>query len=184
MLILRPLRQEDEEEARRSQEEFEEASFSFIPPLDEAGSFRECLRRLERERLGQDLAAQRVPATFLVAVVDGQIVGRTYIRHELNERLRRDGGHVGYGVRPRFRRRGYATEILTQSLRALAEMGVDIALVTCDVDNVASRKTIERCGGRLGDIVHADDGEMCRYWIPTDRRLPPVVPGSDLPRSQ
>ena len=37
-----------------------------------------------------------VPATFLVADVDGVLVGRTSIRHELDEFLAREGGHIGY----------------------------------------------------------------------------------------
>jgi predicted acetyltransferase len=62
------------------------------------------------------MPADRVPATFLVADVDGAIVGRVSIRHELNDHLTHFGGHIGYGVRPAHRRRGYATEILRQSL--------------------------------------------------------------------
>ena len=57
-----------------------------------------------------------VPSTFLVADVGGVIVGRTSIRHELNEFLAREGGHIGYGVLAEHRRRGYATEILRHSL--------------------------------------------------------------------
>jgi predicted acetyltransferase len=57
-----------------------------------------------------------VPATFLVAEVDRALVGRVSIRHELNAFLADVGGHIGYGVRPRYRGRGFATEILRQAL--------------------------------------------------------------------
>jgi predicted acetyltransferase len=53
-----------------------------------------------------DLAEDRVPGTFLVAAVGGTIVGRISIRHELNDFLAHEGGHIGYGVLPRYRRRG------------------------------------------------------------------------------
>ncbi len=108
-------------------------------------------------------------STWLVAEVDGEIVGRTSIRHELNAYLAFHGGHIGYGVRPAFRRRGHATEILRQSLVIARSYGVDRALVTCDDDNIGSAAVIEACGGVLERVVPAvesDDGvAFRRYWI-------------------
>jgi predicted acetyltransferase len=99
-------------------------------------------------------------------VVGGELVGRSSIRFELNEFLRHKGGHVGYAVRPAFRRRGHATEILRQSLVIARAGGVDAVLVTCADDNVGSAAVIERCGGVLEGVV-ADAGHAAfrRYWI-------------------
>ena len=98
------------------------------------------------------------------------MVGRASIRHELNADLAFRDGHIGYGVRPAFRRRGYATEILRQSLIIARSYGTGPVLLTCDDDNVASAAVIETCGGALERIVpgsESDDGvPFRRYWIP------------------
>ena len=53
--------------------------------------------------------------------------------------------------------------MLTQSLPIAGALGIDPALVTCDLDNTASRKVIEAAGGELEDERH---GKL-RFWVPT-----------------
>lgn len=92
----------------------------------------------------------------------GEVVGFLDVRLELNEGLRRDGGHIGYAVRPSRRREGHAAAGLRAGLALLGEVGVSQALVTCDDDNVGSWRTIEGAGGVLEDVL---DGKR-RYWVP------------------
>lgn len=73
-------------------------------------------------------------------------LGRISLRHELTDHLREAGGHIGYFVRRSRRREGHATRMLAAVLPEAARRGIDPALVTCDVDNVASRKVIEANG--------------------------------------
>lgn len=164
MLTLRTLRPDDETRVRAIHDQMSAEGFEFVFHHELAWS--EILDRLAKEAAGVDLPPGRVPCDFLVAEVDGEIVGRTSIRHELNDFLLNVGGHVGYGVAPGHRRRGYATEILRQSVARLAELGVDRVLVTCDDDNLGSATVIEACGGVLED-VRPVPGEAAkrRYWI-------------------
>ncbi|GAB2623907.1 GNAT family N-acetyltransferase [Nocardioides ginkgobilobae] len=146
-LILRPFHLDDEAEARAAHHELAADGFGFLLFRDEAGTWAEYLAWLEEVRHGRSLRGRMVCSSLLVAEVDGALVGRVSIRHELNEFLATWGGHVGYGVRPAYRRRGYATAILRGSLEVLADLGVEEALVTCDLDNAASEATIRACGG-------------------------------------
>ena len=124
------------------------------------------LHQVDGQRRGEGLRAGWVPMTFLVADVGGRLVGRTSIRHELNEHLLVEGGHIGYAVLREHRRRGYATEILRQSLVLARALGVERVLVTCDDDNLGSATVIERCGGRFDSLSKAEDGHAVRrYWI-------------------
>ncbi len=104
-----------------------------------------------------------VPCTTWWWVSGEEYLGRIAVRHELNERLRRFGGHIGYDVRPTARRRGHATAMLAAVLPHARSLGIDEALLTCDADNVASRRVIETNGGRLA----WDDGGKLGFWVPT-----------------
>jgi predicted acetyltransferase len=92
-----------------------------------------------------------------------EYVGRISLRHELTPDLLEWGGHIGYDVRRSRRREGHATRMLAAVLPEAAALGIDPALLTCDDDNLASRRVIEVNGGRLED----QRGHKLRYWVPT-----------------
>jgi predicted acetyltransferase len=165
-LRLRPLRPDDETVARRARTELEADDFDFCPLLEADMAWSDYLALLEAQRRGP-LFADAVASTLLVGEAEGTIIGRSSIRHALNEFLEHEGGHVGFGVRPAYRRRGYATAILDQSLVVVRALGVGDVLVTCDDDNIGSATVIERCGGVLDSIVTSrrSGKPVRRYWI-------------------
>jgi predicted acetyltransferase len=165
-LRLRPVRVGDEAAVAAGHEAMRADAFEFALGWDPSRPFTAYVEDLRQWQRGLDLPEDRVPASFLLAEVDGEVVGRTSVRHELNDWLAREGGHVGYGVLPGHRRRGYATEILRQSLVVARSVGVDRVLVTCADDNAGSAAVIEACGGvRDAEQPLAGDTPMRRYWI-------------------
>ena len=92
-----------------------------------------------------------------------QVVGFLALRTRLNDWLFNEGGHIGYSIRPSRRREGHASRGLGLAVRRAAGLGIDRALVTCDDDNLASARTIERGGGVYEDTRNGKR----RYWIET-----------------
>ena len=94
-----------------------------------------------------------------------RFVGAVNIRHYLNERLLRNGGHIGDGVRPLERGKGIGTAMVGLALEECRKLGIDRVLMVCDSDNVASAKTIIRNGGVMENEIEVDGFLEQRYWI-------------------
>lgn len=108
-----------------------------------------------------------VPFRQFWLVDEGVYIGRLNLRHELNEQLLRMGGHIGYDIRPGRRRQGYGTEILRLGLEKAKALGLQRVLLTCNQDNIASKKIIEHNGGKLENIIELEGHpvKVLRYWI-------------------
>ena len=91
----------------------------------------------------------RVPSRtyFLIREDDDKIIGMINIRLELNESLSKHGGHIGYGIRPTERQKGYNKINLYLGLKVCDEYGIEKVLLSSKIDNQASWKTMEALGG-------------------------------------
>ena len=113
-------------------------------------------------------AGVAVPSTTYLAIreTDDKLIGIIDLRHHINHPiLSTRGGHCGYSVRPSERGNGYAKEMLRLNLLNAKKRGISDFLITCDVTNVASRKTILANGGVYEKTIFMDDHETERYWI-------------------
>lgn len=97
---------------------------------------------------------------------DGEtIVGAVNFRHDLNDQLQQVGGHIGYGIRPSARNKGYATEGLRQALEVARKRGLASVLITCSADNTASGRVILTNGGQEIESYIKEDGTRVRRFI-------------------
>lgn len=92
-------------------------------------------------------------------------VGAVNIRHFLNGRLLLEGGHIGSGIRPSERGKGFGTHMVALALEECDKLGIREVLMCCDKANPASAKTIRKNGGILENEVKTDGGVIQRYWI-------------------
>ncbi len=149
---------------------------SFLAAQREAGrdelsheAFIALVLRAAAERAGIELQPGRVACTTWWLVAGDEYLGRISVRHELTDALRVIGGHIGYDVRPSRRREGLGTRMLELCLPHARALGIDPAMITCDAENIASRRVIERCGGVL-DAEYMHEGRLkLRFWTATQR---------------
>ena len=114
-----------------------------------------------------------VPETlyFLTDEDETKLFGAVDIRHELNDYLLQFGGHIGYGIVPSERRKGYAKVQLALALPIAHAMGLQKVLITCADTNIGSAKTIENAGGVLENKAEEEGVLTRRYWVSCENDL-------------
>ena len=117
----------------------------------------------------------RVPGkTFLlIRKNDNKIVGTINIRWNLSEKMLKFGGHIGYGIRPTERRKGYNKIQLYLVLLEAQKLNLDKVMLDCSVDNLGSDKTIKALGGILErcELDESDNTMTNVYWINVDESI-------------
>ncbi|MCR5664173.1 MAG: GNAT family N-acetyltransferase [Oscillospiraceae bacterium] len=139
-------------------------------------SFEQALERcLRMEDPAYAASIDHCPGrTFLlIRAGDDRLIGTINVRWNLSETMLRWAGHIGYGIRPSERRKGYAKLQLYAGLKEAQKLGLERVMLGCSTDNPASEKTIRALGGvfeRMG--VDPQDGEESLvFWIDVERSL-------------
>ena len=103
---------------------------------------------------------------FLLDIDKNRLIGAVNIRHYLNDYLLKYAGHIGDGIRPSERNKGYGTKMIALALIECKKLSISKVLMVCDKDNIASAKTIIKNGGVLENEFIDENGRVeQRYWI-------------------
>lgn len=131
--------------------------------------FGTIVQQFKGEEAGDDLPEGKVPQSTLWLMLQGsKLLGRVNLRHRLTSDLEHHGGHIGCFIRPSARGSGYGTQLLALALNEARNLGLSKVLMTCDVDNPASARVIEKNGGVLASqgISNVSGKLISRYCIP------------------
>jgi predicted acetyltransferase len=125
------------------------------------------VRGLHTHKNAASLPPHLVPWTDFWLIDGEEFIGHLTLRHTLNEFLLKIGGHIGYLIRPSKRHTGYGTLQLKLGLEKARTMGLTRVLITCDENNIASKKVIERNGGQFEKrlLVEGFSIPKLHYWI-------------------
>lgn len=174
---LREIIQEDKEKIIEMYKEYVQSEL--IPGIDRFEGIRDLeklekldfevwLEELEKKKSEKNLPKTYSPQTLYLAINDNdEIVGAIGIRWKQVPALMTFGGLIGYSIRPKQRRKGYASEMLKLALDKLKNTNLENVLITCKDFNIASKKVIEKNGGIFENTYdNIDDGyTYLRYWI-------------------
>lgn len=135
-------------------------------PLDfEHGDFGELLLKLQRFEQGIDIPDGFVPSTTYWLVENDELLGVSNLRHHLNERIRRAGGHIGLGIRPSRWGEGLGNILLKLTLERAFARGLDPVHIHCHKANLASVRMIVANGGTLDSEIREAGDVVQRYLV-------------------
>ena len=128
--------------------------------------FKQMLKRVQEAERGENIGEYPPSTTYWLYDDEKDIIiGCSNLRHYLRGDAEKIWGHIGYGIRPSQRRKGYGIIQLEKALEKCNDINIDKVLITCNEENIASAKTIEKCYGEYENTVHMRDETLRRYWI-------------------
>ena len=163
-IILKEISKEDEEVFIVFEKRYKDACKGEVIPYSlnpKNLSFSDFLSELEKCKHVETLPQGFVLAKYYLIYVNGCIVGGINLRYQDNDFILNHAGHIGYGIAPWERNKGYAKGALKKVLIEAKNLGMDKCLLTTDLDNIASQSVILSCGGVFEKTVE----DKKHYWI-------------------
>lgn len=147
-------------------EEWSNAGEKIVPYAIRKNDFHDFDHYLENLEITEETDG-KVPDTTLFCLDDDRniFVGAVNIRHYLTKEMLVNAGHIGDGIRPSERRKGYATAMIGLALQEAKKLGINRVLMCCDKENIGSAKSIIKNGGLLENEVVVNGITEQRYWI-------------------
>lgn len=148
----------------RELDELNEEPVPFILKFKE-NNFCDLIKKIKNFSKGIGIPEGFVAHSTYWLLNANKIIGVANIRHKLTEKLKYNGGIIGYGIRPSERKKGYGTILLKLALMKANEMNIDNILITCNKSNIPSSKIIIKNGGEFDSEEIIDNEIMQRFWI-------------------
>ncbi len=105
---------------------------------------------IEKIRKNVTIPDEKWGKSYMYLAFDNdKLIGFLSVRYDLSEEMVNEYGHIGYGVRPSERRKGYANKMLAYGLKRMKELGLNKVIMACYKENIGSAKTIIKNGGKL-----------------------------------
>ncbi len=128
-------------------------------------NYKEILRKFEESRNNEN--EMHLYPYWLIK--DGNVIGNSIIKTniEANEIYKIYGGNISYVISPSYRNKGYGTKFLNLILKKCKELGLSKVIITCNDENIGSRKIIENNYGLLTDVCidYEKKGKLLRRYI-------------------
>jgi predicted acetyltransferase len=150
----------------------EEERYPF--PLDfEHKDFLALIKRLSDFANGVNIPEGFVPSSTYWLVENGELIGVSNLRHYLNERIKKSGGHIGLGVRPSCRGRGFGHLLMALTIQEARRKSIREIHIHCHKNNEASVRMIISNGGVLdSEITGRESEEIVQRYVVADASLP------------
>ena len=130
--------------------------------------FDEMISRIEEVEKGVNIGEYASSTTYWLYDDEvNKLIGASNLRHYLTKEGIKLFGHIGYGIRPSKRNKGYGTELLKLTIEEAKKRNIDHVLLGAYDGNIPSWKIMEKCGGKLENIVIEEESGLPvrRYWI-------------------
>lgn len=136
-------------------------------PYTTKETYIEFLKDLELKKQG--INNNGIKEIFYYAYENNKIIGHGSIRlnPETDKNIYEEAGHIMYGIVPSKRNQGYGKELCRKLLNQANKLGLDNVIITCNINNLGSKKIIEKMGGIYINSIDVNGTTIIRYTVPT-----------------